>query len=91
MIDTQGGYYAADLDRLVLGVLPRFQPHARHVGGAVPAPAWPLALRDGVPNPAQAARGQCTFIRVYGPDPVEAEGLTEAARDSDMTDIPQRP
>src|SRR3954451_165248 len=43
--------------RLVLGGLPRRQPDARHVGGAVPAATWLDPLRDGFRHPAQAPRG----------------------------------
>src|SRR5207342_2762563 len=32
------------------------QPNTRHVGRAASATTWPVALRDGVPNPPQAPR-----------------------------------
>ena len=35
----------------------RCQPNTRRVGRAAPATTWPVALRDGVPNPPQAPRG----------------------------------
>ena len=33
------------------------QPNTRRVGRAASATTWPVALRDGVPNPPQAPRG----------------------------------
>src|SRR3954452_22589443 len=59
--------------RLVLGGLPRRQPDARHVGGAVPAATWLDPLRDGFRHPAQAPRGHADQDRICG----KADGHVE--------------
>ena len=49
------GAHPYPVERMVLGCLSDRQPDARHVGGAIPAPDRTFALRNRLPDPAQAA------------------------------------
>src|SRR5882757_2542914 len=70
--DAEFAHSALDL---VLGCLPGDNTNARPVRPAIPAPARTLPLRDGFPNPAQAAFRNVRPDRdtIGGPYPVEVD------------------